>query len=98
MKGIIRAVETPEGKFMVGYDDNFYEAINQKLPFYNRGSYNVLPARLLGISYAEYLRYARDKYNGIIYGKGHKFPIVKFDNKQDCNLLCKELLLRWTRV
>ena len=98
MKGIIKAVETVDNKYMVGYNEDLYDAAIAKIPMEKIGSYNVLPARILGISYAEFLRYARDKYGATIYGKGHKYPIVKFDNENDCNLLCKELLLRWCRI
>lgn len=98
MKGIIKAFETAEGKYMVGFSDEVYEEVLSKIPLSKIGSYNILPARILGISYAEYLRYARDKYNGVISGKSHKYPIVKFNSEKDCNLLCKELLLRWTRI
>lgn len=98
MKGIIKAVQTTDNKYMVGYNEDLYNAVIEKVPMEKIGSYNVLPARILGVSYAEYLRYARDKYNGTICGKGHKYPIVKFDKEEDCNLLCKELLLRWCRI
>ena len=97
MKGIINSWETIEGLYMVSFDDNLYTAATALLSSKN-GSWNVLPARILGLSYAEYLRYARDKYNGVIYGKGHKYPIVKFKDKNDCIALCKELLLRWSKI
>ena len=98
MKGIIKAVSTPDNKYMIGFNEDLYNAALAKIPIEKVGSYNILPARILGISYAEFLRYARDKYNGTIYGKGHKYPVVKFNSEADCNLLCKELLLRWTRI
>ena len=98
MKGIINSWETVDGMYMVSFNDDLYAAAEAKIGNPVKGSWNVLPARILGISYAEYLRYARDKYNGTLYGKGHKCPIVKFKNKNDCKALCKELLLRWTRI
>ena len=98
MKGIIKAVETPEGKYMIGYNDDLYNVLVEKIPLEDIGSYNVLPARILGISYAEFLRYARDKYHGTIYGRAHKYPFVVFNSEEECNLLCKELLLRWCRI
>ena len=98
MKGVINVFETYDGKFMVGFDDLLYQTVIEKLEHAPSGSWNLLPARILGISYAEYLRYARDKYNGVLYGKGHKYPVVKFKTENDCRSLCKELLLRWARM
>lgn len=42
------------------------------------GSYNLLPARLLGLSYAEYLRYCRDIYKAEIVGKNNMYPVAYF--------------------
>lgn len=42
------------------------------------GSYNLLPARLLGLSYAEYLRYCRDIYKAEIIGKNNMYPVAYF--------------------
>lgn len=50
--------------------------------FYGVNSYSIAPARVLNMSYPEYLRFARDEYNGTIVGKTG-FPIVYFDSKQD---------------
>ena len=44
------------------------------------GSYNLLPARLLGLSYANYLRYCRDVYKAEIIGKNTMYPIAYFEN------------------
>jgi hypothetical protein len=41
------------GKFLVKID------FDQLPPMNTAGSYNILPARLLGLSYAEYLRFCR---------------------------------------
>ena len=98
MKGIFKSIETTEGKYMIGLNDELYEVVLEKIPLEKIGSYNILAARILGISYAEFLRYARDNFNGTISGKGHKYPVVKFDSAADCNKLCKELWLRWNRI
>lgn len=42
------------------------------------GSYNLLSARLLGLSYAEYLRYCRDIYKAEIIGKNNMYPVAYF--------------------
>ena len=42
------------------------------------GSYNLLPARLLNISYANFLRLARDEYDAELVGKNTWYPIAYF--------------------
>ena len=42
------------------------------------GSFNIICARLMNLSYAQYLRFCRDVVGGEIVGKGHKYPVVYF--------------------
>ena len=42
------------------------------------GSFAVLPARLLGLSFADYLRMCRDILGAEIIGKGSKYPVAYF--------------------
>ena len=42
------------------------------------GSFNIIGARLLNLSYAQYLRFCRDMVGGELSGKGHKYPVVYF--------------------
>jgi hypothetical protein len=42
------------------------------------GSFNIICARLMNLSYAQYLRFCRDMVGGEISGKGHKYPVVYF--------------------
>lgn len=44
------------------------------------GSYDVLPSRLLELSYANYLRFCRDILGAALYGKGHKYITAHFKN------------------
>ena len=44
------------------------------------GSYDVLPSRLLELSYANYLRFCRDILDATLYGKGHKYITAHFKN------------------
>lgn len=44
----------------------------------NGGSCNVICARLMGLSYAQYLRFCRDVLGAEIYGKGSLYPIAYF--------------------
>ena len=47
------------------------------------GSYNVIGARLMGLTYANYLRMCRDIYGAEIIGKGtvYPYPIFKFSKE-----------------
>lgn len=51
-----------------------------KMPFPNgtKGSYNLLPARVLGLDYADFLRFARDVLEAKIMGKGECYPRAYF--------------------
>lgn len=52
-----------------------------KLPqFCTSSSYQVLFARLLNLSYAQYLRFARDCFGAQIVGKNSTYPIVYYPN------------------
>ena len=44
------------------------------------GSFNLLPARLLRLSYADYLRYCRDVYGAEVIGKNNYYPVAYFKN------------------
>lgn len=50
-----------------------------KLPtVFSNGSYNLLAARLLGLSYADYLRMCRDCFGAEIQGKNSMYPLAFF--------------------
>lgn len=55
------------------------------------GSYGVFPARLLNLSYADYLRYARDRLGAELVGKGKKYIIPYFDNNETTKMFIKLL-------
>lgn len=38
-----------------------------------KGSFGILPSRLMGISYPNYLRFCRDELNAIVVGKNHLY-------------------------
>lgn len=61
------------------------------------GSYNVIQARLFGLSFPDYLRFVRDKYHATLVGKsGYTYFI--FTNSADCDALVKELNRRWELI
>lgn len=60
------------------------------------GSWAVFEARIMGLSYANYLRMCRDIYGAEITGKGHLYPVAYFDGetsklKELINLLNKNV-------
>lgn len=55
-----------------------------------KGSFSVLNARLLGLSFPQYLRYISATYNARIIGKSI-YPIIYFENEQDAKNLANEL-------
>ena len=46
------------------------------------GSFSVICARVMGLSYANYLRMCRDRYGADIIGKGSKYPIAFFEKNE----------------
>ena len=55
-----------------------HEAFKGAFPKGIDGSYVLMPARLLGLSYADYLRFCRDVLGAFVVGKGHKYPVAYF--------------------
>lgn len=73
--------------------------INENLfPYGTMGSYNVFPARLLNLSYAEYLRYCRDKLGAELVGKGTRYVTPYFDDNDEVRLLIKLLNTRMSYI
>ena len=44
----------------------------------NGGSCNIIAARLMGLTYAQYLRFCRDLIGGELHGKKSMYPTVYF--------------------
>lgn len=66
------------------------------------GSWNILPARLMGINYADYLRFCRDVLDAKVIGKNTKYPVPYFkqskETTQFIRLLNKRVeLLFWEK-
>ncbi len=62
------------------------------------GSYNLLPARLLGLSYADYLRYCRDVYKAEIIGKKNMYPVAYFKDNMAAGDLIRSLNNRMEQI
>lgn len=82
------------------FDGNWQVSMSE-IPFLDegctKGSYNVLAARLLGFTYAEYLKYCAAKHNGIIR-KSSGYPYCIFKNKSNCASVCELLNKEWKKV
>ena len=63
-----------------------------------RGSCNCIPAKIMMLSYANYLRFCRDNYGAELYGKNKKYPIALFNDKSKAEKLVKELNRRAAAV
>lgn len=60
-----------------------------------RGSWSVFCARVMGLHFADYLRYCRDNFGAEIIGKGSKYPVAFFPLKENANKLVDILNDRW---
>lgn len=56
-----------------------------------RGSYNVLVARVLNLSYPDYLRYCRDRLGAELIGKNGLYVTAYFDNTPEVKQLVQLL-------
>ena len=66
------------------------------------GSYNIICARLLGLTYAQYLRMCRDCFGAEIIGKGSMYPVAYFKRSIELDVLIEFLnvqasLVLWER-
>jgi hypothetical protein len=51
------------------------------------GSFNVICARLVGLTYAQYLRMCRDCFGAEIIGKGSTYPVAYFKRSAELDAL-----------
>ena len=66
------------------------------------GSFNIIGARLMGLTYAQYLRMCRDIYGAEIVGKGSPYPVAYFKLSNELSDLIEQLnaranLVLWER-
>lgn len=66
------------------------------------GSFNILPARLCGLIYSDYLRMCRDCFGAEIIGKNSKYPVAYFKRSKELDALIDNLnaranLVLWER-
>lgn len=75
-----------------------YDLISKFFPNGMRGSLNVLIARLLNLSYAQHLRYCRDRLGAELIGKRSRYVVPYFDRNELSRGLVKLLNKRMAYV
>lgn len=63
-----------------------------EIRYIGKGSYNVLPARICGLSFSQFMRMCRDCYGAEVIGKGQLYPTIYFSKK---NLRLAEKLITY---
>lgn len=95
MKKYFYLEESPcnKGKYMICLSHN-------EFPFEDgtKGSYNVIVARFLGLSYAQYLRFARDILGAELIGKNSLYIVSYFKRSDAVNQFIKLLNKRMELV
>lgn len=83
-----RVIDAPydNGHYIISGTDSYYNYFK-----WTDGSYNVYHARIMGLTYASYLRMARDVYGAGLRGKGHKYPTAYFNSRAEAEKLAKVL-------
>jgi hypothetical protein len=59
-----------------------------------KGSYHIIEARVMNLTYAQYLRMCRDVYGAEIIGKNTLYPVAYFPTLNSIMPLIKELNIR----
>ena len=84
------------GKYIIRpLHDNFHLECTE-------GSFNIICARLMGLTYPEYLRMCRDCFGAEIIGKGSLYPVAYFSFSEGLMALVDQLnaranLVLWER-
>lgn len=65
---------------------------------HTEGSYNVIQARLMNLSYANYLRMCRDCFGAEIIGKNSVYPVAYFKRSKELDALIDNLNARANMV
>ena len=82
-----------KGKYVIRFNVDL-----KYFPNGTRGSYNIFMARLLNLSYAEFLRYCRDKLGAELIGKGTRYPVPYFTLTEEVQLLVRLLNTRMAYI
>ena len=82
------------GHKMITIDEGVFDIIGVAGMKYV-GTYHILFARLFGLTYAEFCRFVRDKYNATLHGKNSMYPTFTFADRLNANQFQMELWRRW---
>ena len=78
MKEYFKFSETSNGSFQVSVNWDLWLAGHHPRDFHFEGSFRVIPARILGIPYDQYLLWLAS-YGGRLIGKNIKYGTAVFD-------------------
>lgn len=87
-----------ESPYMPGYSMVYANLDEMPFPNGTTGSYNLLPARLLGLSYPNYARFARDVLGAQVMGRGECYPRIYFRATSEVQQFLKLLNARMEMV
>lgn len=82
-----------KNEYVVMFKDNLFDIIP-----YIYGSAAVINARLLGLTYAQYLKWCRDVYNARLVGSKSLYVVPYYANKDDAAAVASELDRRLIKV
>ena len=95
-KDIFFPVETWDSNWMVGILIEQFLIGQGEIPWYFTSSYNVPPARLLGFTYPDYLRYCR-AHGAMLRGK-NGYTHAVWTDKKECEKICKQIQAEWEKL
>lgn len=68
-------------------------------PYYPiQGSFTVLYARIMGLSYPQFLRYVRDVHGARLSGKGHRYITIYFPTQESAKNFAEILDKRYKYI
>jgi hypothetical protein len=70
----------------------------EEFPIRTKGSFNVLAARVMGLSYVEYLRMCRDVLGAEIIGKNSTYPVPCFKKTRELVAFVRLLNVRFNCI
>lgn len=82
--------ESDKNGFRTLFHDSVYRAVGPIT-----GSYNVLLARLFGVSYVDFFKILMKDYHADVRGKDSKYLAFSFKNEDDVKCFCNEVNKRW---
>lgn len=89
---IVKHVLYP-GHYKLKLDLSIYSEITTEISI--NSSYNILPARLLGLPFDKFLLYIQQEFDAELHGRVGRYVTYSFKNKEKAEVLAKELSDRW---